>query len=99
MSAGLLDCRRICYRRLNMPMDQRLTRVCRAPELEGDDDKPKAAATGESAGVSEDDVKLVVAQTGCTEEKAREALKEENGDLINASECGAGKRGPHVRDS
>lgn len=31
-------------------------------------------------------MKLVVAQTGCTEEKAREALKEEKGDLINASE-------------
>lgn len=28
----------------------------------------------------------MVAQTGCTEEKAREALKAENGDLINASE-------------
>lgn len=36
--------------------------------------------------VEEDDVKLVVAQTGCSEEKARDALKAENGDLINASE-------------
>jgi hypothetical protein len=52
--------------------------------LEGSDDKPKAS--GDGAKVEEDDVKLVVAQTGCTEEKAREALKEENGDLINASE-------------
>lgn len=54
-----------------------------APELEGSDEKPKASGDGK---VEEDDVKLVVAQTGCTEEKAREALKEENGDLINASE-------------
>lgn len=53
--------------------------------MEGSDDKPKAS--GDGAKVEEDDVKLVVAQTGCTEEKAREALKEENGDLINASEC------------
>jgi nascent polypeptide-associated complex subunit alpha len=44
----------------------------------------KPAATG--GAVSDDDVKLVVAQTGCTEEKAREALQAENGDLINASE-------------
>lgn len=60
----------------------------RAPELEaGDEEKPKAAATSGGDGkVEEDDVKLVVAQTGCTEEKAREALKEEKGDLINASE-------------
>jgi hypothetical protein len=28
----------------------------------------------------------VVAQTGCTEEKAREALEAQKGDLINASE-------------
>lgn len=28
-----------------------------------------------------------MAQTGCTEEKAKEALAAENGDLINASEC------------
>lgn len=27
-----------------------------------------------------------MAQTGCTEEKAKEALTQENGDLINASE-------------
>lgn len=43
--------------------------------------KPKVAA-GE---VDEDEVKLVVAQTGCTEDEARTALKEESGDLINAS--------------
>lgn len=36
--------------------------------------------------MDEDDVKLVVAQTGCSEDKARAALQAENGDLINASE-------------
>jgi hypothetical protein len=52
------------------------------------EDKPaeKPAATGGDVTVSEDDVKLVMAQTDCSEEKAREALKAENGDLINASE-------------
>lgn len=59
----------------------------RAPELVSED-KPaeKPAATGGDVTVSEDDVKLVMAQTDCSEEKAREALKAENGDLINASE-------------
>lgn len=52
-----------------------------APELEGSDEKKPAGKVGE------DDVKLVMAQTGCTEEKAKEALEAENGDLINASEC------------
>lgn len=46
----------------------------------------KPAASGEKVDVSEEDVNLIVAQTGCTEEKAREALAAENGDLINASE-------------
>jgi len=66
----------------------------RAPELEGEDKaeagdadaKPTPSAGGADVKVEEDDVKLVVAQTGCSEEKAREALKAENGDLINASE-------------
>ncbi|RSH81008.1 GAL4 enhancer protein [Apiotrichum porosum] len=52
-----------------------------APELE-EGEKPAAAAG--SGKVEDEDVKLVVAQTGCTEEKAREALTAENGDLINA---------------
>jgi len=73
-----------------------LTRILknRAPELEGEDKaeagdantKAAPSAGGADVKVEEDDVKLVVAQTGCTEEKAREALKAENGDLINASE-------------
>jgi NACalpha-BTF3-like transcription factor len=46
------------------------------------------AASGDDVKIDEEDVKLVVAQTGCTEEKAKEALKAENGDLINASEFG-----------
>lgn len=46
----------------------------------------KKVGTGGSGKVEEEDVKLVVAQTGCTPEKAREALEAENGDLINASE-------------
>jgi hypothetical protein len=61
------------------------------------EDKPaeKPAATGGDVTVSEDDVKLVMAQTDCSEEKAREALKAENGDLINASESArrAARRG------
>jgi hypothetical protein len=65
-----------------------------APETADNDsaDKPsgsgsKASGSGGGDGkVDEEDVKLVVAQTGCSEEKAREALKEEKGDLINASE-------------
>ncbi|KAK1923386.1 NAC domain-containing protein [Papiliotrema laurentii] len=63
-----------------------------APELEGGDKdgetdvnaKTTPSAGGADIKVEEDDVKLVVAQTGCTGEKAREALKAENGDLINA---------------
>ncbi|WRT69864.1 uncharacterized protein IL334_006855 [Kwoniella shivajii] len=59
-----------------------------APALEDSDEKPaeKSASTEETGDVkiSDDDVNLVVAQTGCTEDKAREALKAEKGDLINA---------------
>jgi nascent polypeptide-associated complex subunit alpha len=59
-----------------------------APSLEVADksDEAKPSASTGDAKVDDDDVKLVVAQTGCSEEKAREALKAENGDLINASE-------------
>lgn len=55
----------------------------RAPEAEAGE---KKVGTGGSGKVEEEDVKLVVAQTGCTPEKAREALEAEKGDLINASE-------------
>ncbi|WVQ95872.1 nascent polypeptide-associated complex subunit alpha [Kwoniella sp. CBS 9459] len=65
-----------------------------APALEESGDKSDetpasgAAAGGEDVKISDEDVNLVVAQTGCTEDKAREALKAEKGDLINASEWG-----------
>ncbi|WVR07911.1 hypothetical protein IAU60_004954 [Kwoniella sp. DSM 27419] len=57
-----------------------------APALEDSDKPAENAASTDSADVtvSDDDVKLVVAQTGCSEEKAKEALKAEKGDLINA---------------
>lgn len=54
-------------------------------ETETEAEAKPAATAGSDVKVDDDDVKLVVAQTGCTEEKAREALKAENGDLINAS--------------
>ncbi|WWD04426.1 hypothetical protein V865_002495 [Kwoniella europaea PYCC6329] len=60
-----------------------------APALE-DTDKPSTTTTAPTTGedgdvkISDEDVNLVVAQTGCTEEKAKEALKAEKGDLINA---------------
>ena len=59
-----------------------------AEKADGEEDKSAAPAAGDANSdvkVDEDDVKLVVAQTGCTEDKAREALRAENGDLINAS--------------
>ncbi len=34
--------------------------------------------------ISEDDVKMVVEQTGCSEEKARKALEETGGDIAEA---------------
>lgn len=48
----------------------------------------KSADKTESGDVAIDneDVKLVVAQTGCDEEAAKKALVEAKGDLINASE-------------
>ncbi|WWD20435.1 nascent polypeptide-associated complex subunit alpha [Kwoniella shandongensis] len=58
-----------------------------APALEESADgaeKPATAESGSDVKISEEDVNLVVAQTGVSEDKAREALKAENGDLINA---------------
>ncbi|GMK56571.1 hypothetical protein CspeluHIS016_0304110 [Cutaneotrichosporon spelunceum] len=55
-----------------------------APDLDGAENVAPKVGTGGSGKVEEEDVKLVVAQTGCTPEKAREALEAENGDLINA---------------
>lgn len=56
-----------------------------APDLEAGDKVEKKVGTGGSDEIKEEDVGLVVAQTGCTPEKAREALEAEKGDLINAS--------------
>ncbi len=38
----------------------------------------------ESSGISEEDIKTVMEQTNCTKEQAKEALKENNGDLAAA---------------
>ncbi|KAL7419311.1 hypothetical protein Q5752_006149 [Cryptotrichosporon argae] len=58
-----------------------------APDLEKAEDAPagEGAKSAAAGGSGDEDVKLVVAQTGCTEDAAREALKAENGDLINAT--------------
>ena len=49
-------------------------------------DRPRGVEEGAIAGVqlSDSDVELVMAQTGVSEEEARQALKEENGDLAGA---------------
>lgn len=52
------------------------------PELEPVDDAP---ADVDETGVDPKDVELVMQQVGCTRAKAVKALKESNGDLINAS--------------
>ena len=49
-------------------------------------DRPLGSDTVASAGVqyTDADVELVIAQTGASEEEARKALEEENGDLAGA---------------
>ena len=49
-------------------------------------DRPRGVEEGAVAGVqlSDSDVELVMAQTGVSEEEARKALEEENGDLAGA---------------
>jgi NACalpha-BTF3-like transcription factor len=47
---------------------------------------PKASESGKDVKIDPKDVKLLREQTGCSEEKAVEALKAADGDLINASE-------------
>jgi len=49
-------------------------------------DRPRGTGEGAVAGVNftDSDVELVMAQSGVSEEKAREALEEENGDLAGA---------------
>ncbi len=41
-------------------------------------------ATEESKGLPEEDVKMVASQAGVSEQKARKALEESNGDLAEA---------------
>lgn len=49
-------------------------------------DRPRGTGEGVAAGVNftDSDVELVMAQAGVSEEKARKALEEENGDLAGA---------------
>ena len=49
-------------------------------------DRPRGSEEGTVVGVevTDSDVELVMAQTGASEEEARKALKEENGDLAGA---------------
>ncbi len=52
---------------------------------------PKQATSDKKdVKIDDKDVKLLREQTGCSEEKAIEALKANDGDLINASECSVG---------
>jgi len=44
----------------------------------------KPAESGKDVKIDPKDIKLLREQTGCSEEKAVEALKEADGDLINA---------------
>ena len=54
-----------------------------APELVSSDDKPAATSDVEP---DEKDIKLVMEQASVEREKAVKAIKEADGDLINASE-------------
>jgi NACalpha-BTF3-like transcription factor len=57
-----------------------------APELVSSEDKPAATESGSSAEPDEKDIKLVMDQANVEREKAVKAIKEADGDLINASE-------------
>jgi len=60
-----------------------------APELVSSEDKPAATESGSSVEPDEKDIKLVMDQANVEREKAVKAIKEADGDLINASEfCG-----------
>lgn len=56
-----------------------------APQLVDADKKEKD--TSSSGEPDAENVKLVMAQAECSEDKAVEALKKADGDLITASEC------------
>jgi NACalpha-BTF3-like transcription factor len=53
------------------------------PELEAAEDEGPVDETG----VEAKDIELVMTQVGCSRAKAVKVLKENNGDLINASTC------------
>ena len=57
-----------------------------APELVSSEDKPAATESGSSVEPDEKDIKLVMDQANVEREKAVKAIKEADGDLINASE-------------
>jgi len=48
-------------------------------------ERPRGAETAlPTIKITDEDVKLVMSQTGATEEEARKAIEEENGDLAGA---------------
>ena len=47
-------------------------------------EKKKEESKEETVEINEDDVKVVVEQTGCSEEAARKALEETKGDIAEA---------------
>ena len=51
---------------------------------EGDEEAVSASDSSEEVEISEEDVKMVMDQTGVSEEKAKEALENAGGDLAKA---------------
>lgn len=65
-----------------------LSLVNSIPELEGVPPKEPSSAPASSSvpyEVDQKDVEILMSQANCSKEKAEQALKENNGDLINAS--------------
>lgn len=46
---------------------------------------PKALPEKEEGGPSEEDIRLIMEQTGCTYDEALQALREASGDLVQAA--------------
>ena len=61
-------------------------RYCSAPELVSSDDKKDDKPASSNVEPDEKDIKLVMEQASVEREKAVKAIKEADGDLINASE-------------
>jgi len=53
-------------------------------EMKGNKTYTVAGREVEEEGYTEEDIKLVSEQTGCTKEEALDALTENNGDLVKA---------------